>query len=476
MQRRRIAGRVGTALVGVWSFVSPALATAAAEVRPGGLARRAFFGVEIRPATADERAKQRLEEEHAVLVERVLPDSSAAAADVRPGDLLLALDGKGIANPSRLIEALSASRAGDRVTIALARDGAKVTKTVALQPRPYETSDGWRVIYGSVVSRGKRLRTIVTRPKDDRRHPALFLIQGLGSFSVENAPGGAGPYARIIGDFAGRGFVTMRVDKPGQGDSEGGPTQDIDFETELDGYRQALRALKALDFVDPGNVIIFGHSMGGVMGPLLAAEDPVKGIAVYGTVARTWHEYTLENVRRQQALGGFGFAEIDRTVRKDVAIDHFLMEGLSPSEIAARHPELKGRIDDWYADGKHHAATHYAYFRQLAGQNLAEAWEKFGGHALAVWGKADFISGEEDHALIARIVNRTRPGRAVFLALDGIDHAFCRASSQEESFKDFRKPGREFNPAFLVALRDWTTKVWSVDVPAGASDKQPKKP
>ena len=45
-------------------------------------------------------------------------------------------------------------------------------------------------------------------------------------------------------------------------------------------------------------MFIFGHSMGGVFGPILASEIPIRGIAVYGTVAKTWTEYCLENWRR----------------------------------------------------------------------------------------------------------------------------------------------------------------------------------
>jgi pimeloyl-ACP methyl ester carboxylesterase len=460
MQPKGIAARWREViLVGILPFLMVVPATATTDDRPGDLARRGFFGVRLRPVPADDRAKPQPEGGTGALVESVFPDSTASSADLRRGDLLIALDGQRINDPSQVIAMIAGHRAGDVLTIDLVRDGERSTKTATLKPRPLETSDAYRVEYGSVISRGKRLRTIVTRPNDDAKHPALFLIQGVGSQSIENVPGGTGAYARIIHDFTRRGFVTLRVDKPGQGDSEGGPTRDMDFETELDGYRQGLRAFKGLRSVDPDNVIIFGHSMGGVMGPLLGAEIPVKGIAVFGTIAKTWQEYMLENVRRQMALRGAGFAEIDRTLRQDAAIEQCLIAGLSPSEIVARDPGLKERIEDRYTEGNYYFGTHYVYFRQLAGKNLAEAWEKFGGHALAAWGKSDYISGEEDHELIARIVNRAHPGRGVFLALDGIDHAFGRASSPEESFRVFRKPDRELNPAFFDALRDWSTKV-----------------
>ena len=67
---------------------------------------------------------------------------------------------------------------------------------------------------------------------------------------------------RIAQDLARHGYVTLRVERPGCGDSEGGPLRDVDFDVELDGYLEALRALKQLDSVDADRVYLFGHSMG----------------------------------------------------------------------------------------------------------------------------------------------------------------------------------------------------------------------
>jgi hypothetical protein len=43
-----------------------------------------------------------------------------------------------------------------------------------------------------------------------------------------------------LNEFAKSDYVTVQVEKPGIGDSEGGPFADLDFATELDAYRQAL--------------------------------------------------------------------------------------------------------------------------------------------------------------------------------------------------------------------------------------------
>src|SRR5262249_44506039 len=149
------------------------------------------------------------------------------------------------------------------------------------------------VIYRHVLSHGKKIRTIITHPKKPGKHPGFMFIQGYSPVSYDfTLEGSTGDISTIDGpilfEFANSGFVTMRVEKPGVGDSEGGPFAELDFTTELDIYRQALKQLKELSDVDSENVFIFGHSMGGAFGPMIAAENRVKGLVVYGVASRTW--------------------------------------------------------------------------------------------------------------------------------------------------------------------------------------------
>ena len=337
MTRSCLDRSISTFLV-LTALITPRAAqTAEQEDR---LPRAGFFGAAAAPVTDEIRREQKLEPGVGALVRAVFPGTAAEEAGIKPGDVLTAVDGTTITGPYQYVAKLGRRKAGEKATLSFVRDAKTQSREITLKARPRETgNDAYEVQYGSVGSRGGRLRTILTRPKESGPHPALFVIQGLGGFSVENAPGNPKLYTRIIDEFARRGFVTFRVDKPGQGDSEGGPTQDVDFETELDGYRQALKALKAYEFVDKDKVIIFGHSMGGVMGPLLAAETPVKALAVYGTVVKTWYEYLLENTRRQMVLAGASASEIDEALRKDAAI-HFavFVEGRSPQEVAMPTP------------------------------------------------------------------------------------------------------------------------------------------
>jgi dienelactone hydrolase len=429
------------------------------------LPRRGLFGARVATLPSDTRRSQKVAEGVGVLVEAVFPGSTAAEMGLERGDVVTAVGEAPAKAPVQFVGLFAVRNVGDRVEVTFVRDGTPRTRSAALKPRPLESSDAYDVVYGSVESRGKRLRTILTRPRGaGKALPSLFVIQGIGAYSVESLAPGQGTYARFTDAFTRHGYVTFRVDKPGQGDSEGGPTRDVDFATELDGYRQALKALKAADGVDPERVVILGHSMGGVMGPLIAAENPVRGVAAYGTVAKTWHEYILENNRRQQTLAGDDPATIDRQLRRDAAILHLVnVDGLSFREVAEKYPDLKGRVEETTEGGQYYGGRNVEFFRQLAAMNLPEAWAKFPGHALAAWGQADFVSSESDHALIAAVVNRVRPGKGTFLAVPESDHGFRRAASQEESFERSSSPGgdaaAEFNPAFLDALLAWADRI-----------------
>jgi pimeloyl-ACP methyl ester carboxylesterase len=428
---------------------------------PGAeLKRGAFFGAKVAPVSTEARERLKLETGMGIVIDQVIPGSTAEEAGFQSGDVVVALDGTKIPGAGAFVQAIASRKAGASVALAVRRGADLHTKNVKLKPRPLEQSDAYEVIYGAVSSRARRLRTIVTKPKGKGKYPALFVIQGVGAFSIDNPAGALASYRTIADHFTRRGYVTLRVDKPGCGDSEGGPTRDVDFDTELDGYRQALKMLEARTDVEPGSVFIFGHSMGGVMAPLLAAETPVRGIVAYGTITRTWTEYMLENHRRQMELAGAEYSAIDRDVRDAAALLTYLYhEKLSPKVIAERYPHLRERLGQLATDDGYFVDRSLTFFQQLAEKNLGAAWQSVGGHALAVWGKADFVSNEDDHALIARIVNRAHPGHGTFVALEGSDHGFNRAGSQRESFSRGQSgQAGEFNPAIFEACDAWLEK------------------
>jgi len=70
-----------------------------------------------------------------VKVAAVTPDSPAAGAGIRPGDVITALDGQAVNTLAEYAAALRGRQPGDTVTVTLRRDGAELTIAVTLAAR-----------------------------------------------------------------------------------------------------------------------------------------------------------------------------------------------------------------------------------------------------------------------------------------------------------------------------------------------------
>ncbi len=432
-------------------------ALAVAGAHADGLPRKASLGALVAPVPDEQRAQLHLAAGTGVLVTGLAVPPPGGAKWLEPGDVIVAFDGAPV-DPAGLIARVVALPAGRTVTLDLRRHGKPLVLRLALREKPRDPgSDLYEVLYRDVTSHGHRMRTIISRPRSPGRHPALMFIQGYSPISYDYPLHGTGLDAPILLAMADSGFVTLRVDKPGVGDSEGGPFSAVDFWTEADIYRQALLQLKGLDDVDTSNVFIFGHSMGGAFGPVVACEIPVRGMVVYGIESRTWHEYLLDTVRYQGLLAGKSFADVDDEVRKGSrAMEMVFQDHLTPQQIKQDHPELAATVDSTFPGGLFNAKT-ADFWGQLENTNFASYWSRCNTHVLAAHGASDFVTYQVDHQLVADIVNRVHPGWGRAVTVPASDHLFSNWATEAESLKHW--PAGTFNPAFIAVMKDWVAEV-----------------
>lgn len=361
------------------------------------LPRRVFLGVSLAPP-AERFAPTGLR------VAGVLAESTAHLAGVAPGDVLVRFDGMELSDADALARALRAAAGKTHVELELERAGSRSSRRVELVERPREVLPSTTVLYASITSGGARLRTIITHPDGAEKRPAVLFLQGISAESIDLSLPYEEPTARLIHGWARAGFVTMRLERRGLGDSEGGPFEHTVFEQEVSDYRAALDALLRLPFVAPGSVFVFGHSVGGMIAPLLARDTALRGVMVYGTAATPWLECLAASSRRQLALRGVPGAEIEAILARERAA-----LGVPPDERSL------------------------AYHQQLHHAELARAWHEVACEVLVLHGEHDWVVGNEEQAQLMALLAARDEGGARLLELPGLDHAMMlhrdRASS-----------------------------------------------
>jgi S1-C subfamily serine protease len=131
----RVVG-VNTALagfgVGLAVPVNAATRTIISALIRDGRVRRAQLGAAVAPRPLPPNAAQRLGLRNGVQILQVVVSSPAAQAGLRPGDILVELDGEPVPDASALQRLMVAERIGRRVNARVIRDGTDLSLTVVL--------------------------------------------------------------------------------------------------------------------------------------------------------------------------------------------------------------------------------------------------------------------------------------------------------------------------------------------------------
>ena len=214
-------------------------------------------------------------------------------------------------------------------------------------------------------------------------------------------------------------------EKGGVGDSEGLPCP----HRLRDGsrrYRAALAALQANPAVDPKRVVLVGHSMGGLIGPLLAAEAPVAGVAAISTAGLPWVEYTIANTRRQLAL--WASARPRSTPRCGAPSARHTPSTSRNGRRTTSSPNTPSGAVFSNSPSTSRTSSRWPTTTRAPGA-AADA------PALLVAGGADFVTDPAEHERIVAIVNRLRPGTARYVLVPDLDHFGNRVPDAPTSFR-----------------------------------------
>lgn len=166
----------------------------------------------------------------------------------------------------------------------------------------------------NIPAAGFNLGATITRPKSGAaRLPAVILLAGAAASDRDGAVAGVPILGQLAGALADAGFVAVRYDKRGYGQS-GGRSESATMNDYADDAVAVFRWLANRRDIDRDRIAIIGHNEGAWTALLAATrERDIAGVVTLAAPATTGTERVVEQQRH--ALDGMQIAPADRVAR-----------------------------------------------------------------------------------------------------------------------------------------------------------------
>jgi photosystem II stability/assembly factor-like uncharacterized protein/pimeloyl-ACP methyl ester carboxylesterase len=355
-------------------------------------------------------------------------------------DIITKIGEKTFTSADEFISQFLTYEPGKEVQVSVLRGKKKLTLKAKVVARPYETDDNATVIYDEANYKGGQLRVIINKPFKENKMPAMLFIPGYTCSSIDELTSDH-PYKRIVDAYVDAGYVTLRIEKSGLGDSKNTPPcESCDLLDEIENFEVGLKKLKSLPYVDTNQIIIVGHSMGGIVAPAISAKHQVAGVVVYGTTAKSWFEYQIEMYRVQNALAGMNPIEVEQSVIEQYDLNYRYFVKKEKLEDIAKDPKADSVLRmSWEYDGNGKIYSRNAeYWRQIQDYPHLENWKNTKAKVLVQFGESDFQAfSRVDHQQIVNTVNYFNPGNATLMTYPSTDHYFAKSGTMQEAYNKF---------------------------------------
>ncbi|MCA0395184.1 MAG: alpha/beta fold hydrolase [Proteobacteria bacterium] len=181
-----------------------------------------------------------------------------------------------------------------------------------VREQPFAVGNGERALPGTL-----------SLPAGAGPFPAVVLVHGSGPQDRDQTLGPNRPFLDIAHGLAARGIAVLRYDKRSRARPQDYAHGDfgVDAETTDDAVA-ALAALRATPGIDPERVFVFGHSLGAMLAPRIAARAPGSaGAILFASPSRPLLDVLVEQVAAMAARDGtVSAAERDAIARLEAGI------------------------------------------------------------------------------------------------------------------------------------------------------------
>jgi alpha-beta hydrolase superfamily lysophospholipase len=275
------------------------------------------------------------------------------------------------------------------------------------------------------------------------RHPAVVLAPGSGPVDRDAVVAGIPLFTQLAGDLAERGFLVLRYDKRGVGQS-GGRTETATLQDYADDLVAVTRWMSNRDDVDRRRLAVVGHSEGGAVSMLAAAkEDRIKALVLAAAAGTTGAELVLEQQRHQLDLLKVSDTDRQEKIALQKKIQGAVLTGKGLEELP---PNLRKAADT-------------PWFRSLLAFDPAKVMPRIDQPVLIVQGDLDTQVPPHHAEKLAELARARKNRVEEVVHLPGVNHLLVPATTGEVQEYP-RLKDRTISEKASAVIADWLQQLF----------------
>ncbi len=439
----------------------------------------------ILKAGADMRIYFRIAQDDQQNLTALMDAPDQGLKDVKVSDLVIAGDSISLTIP-QFQASYAGSMNGDGTINGTFRQGmafplnlTKVMKIAEVKrpqtpvpPFPYRSEDVTYTSNDNAISYG----ATITIPNGTGPFPAAVLLTGSGPQNRDEEIAGHKPFAVLADHLTRNGFIVLRVDDRGVGQTTGDATTATtrDF---ADDANVSLNYLKSRAEVDTRKIGMIGHSEGGMIAQIVAAErDDIHFVVMLAAPGMRIPELMSEQTHAVLSKSGLPADYVTAYVK--------LYNNVIASAIASQGDDLSASVtkvvDQWVSEtpqsivqattGIRDESSKVNFVNTFAGQ-IGTPWfryflqydpavnvQKIRANVLAVNGSEDVqVVSKPNLAAIELSLKKGKANSFEVRELSGLNHLFQECKSC--TLAEYGQLDQTLSPVLLETVTAWMKRV-----------------